>query len=192
MWSLSNSIFFAYIARALVKNPFEKKHNDFHRAQKALERYVYGRLGSKGLFPNDVLSGALPFLDLEYFILPVMSLEKLIYLQESYWYYLEFQLNMILAIVSFDAAAAIWWRVYSSVLQVDYSIPVFVGALITGLSATIVLVSFVAARKNYWAHRTMLFSLVLGTLSAEDESKERKVVKESRNSLPKLPRNKKR
>ncbi len=164
-----NSIVFSGLSGYLLENKHQKNNKSFYEFRK----YVISKTNEKMSTFFDLSEEQKEIfkqtVDPRYFFLHKESLTNLMYLRESYWYYLEFQLNTLVAIT--------------------FGMPSFVAALIvlksnsiielyTLLLAAIILVvvwyffallCMRSALFNLDAHRKKELSLLLGTIFFEIE-----------------------
>jgi hypothetical protein len=100
---------------------------------------------------------------MEYLLMPVIPLDKLIFLQESYWYYLEFQLNLALSWLIFTLSASIWLFSYRTHLHLTLQACALILLLWFIPGIVMVMTSLRSAKINYKKHRKKMLSLLIGT-----------------------------
>lgn len=159
-----NTLSFSYLLDPLIRTPYHKKHPGFATFWAGVGKHV--RAKAEGL--PQAPQAAPHYWDLEYFLLPIVPMDKYTFLEESYWYYMEFSLNFILAL-ALDTLAALfaflaWFRHepptrgfpwISLILMVGVVIPLFR----TMLSS---------ARRDFEKHNAKKLSLLLGSLYAKE------------------------
>lgn len=95
-------------------------------------------------------------IDVELIMLQTIGVDKLAYVREQYWYYLEFQINLILSILvlflSMSASSALNTNSFNTFLAHV--------ALYFALMAPVCGLLFRAARKNYQRHIAKMSSLM--------------------------------
>lgn len=166
---ISNMIFFTFLTDKLVRNPYNKANADINKIQETIATRVNDRYSSEGKLPRELFEDYKKHIDLEFLLLPLVKLEKLIFLQESYWYYLEFQLNISLATVFFAVAAISWSAVHYSTLGFS---PCSYFCLLVAFLLMVILVTLIslkASRLNYDRHRRKLLSLLIGAIHAPED-----------------------
>jgi hypothetical protein len=159
---LSNSIYFKWII-PLIGAVFESKNTDFKKFKETMEAEMnehYSELLSIDPTFHPVKKSGF---DVRAFLLNRTDLVALQYLRESYWYYMEFQLNAIGAIIVLYVACIVHMalRLNFKLIQDFYFWPIFTSATVFFL-ITIIIFSK-AAYENYEKHEKKFFSFLLGT-----------------------------
>ncbi len=95
-------------------------------------------------------------IDAELIMLQTIGVEKMAYVREQYWYYLEFQINLILSILMLFLSLAAF-----SALNANSFHNFFIHVLLYfALMAPVCGLLFWAARKNYQRHISKMLSLM--------------------------------
>lgn len=159
-----NMVFYAYANDRLIRQKFKTDEPVLHGFKEHLLARVIEHLEKQDTIPKEKLAAIRGHLDLEALLLPKIDLAKLVFLQESYWYYLEFQLNILLAIVFVAFSSSIHIFTYASVEKIGLW---GAGALIaSGIVVTCIgcRMCIVSARKNYRSHIAKTNSYYLSLL----------------------------
>ena len=162
---MSNMVMFAVATNALIRTPFNRGEGaELCRLEtQLLERTL--RLKADWLKSTPEI----PY-DLEYLLAPDIRLERQVFLQDSYWYYLEFQMNTALALLVSSPLVAVLSYQYVAWLGGDTALKYAVVPLVLLAGLVLVRVLVGAARLNYRRHRTKLTSMLVAALhSAELE-----------------------
>ena len=162
-----NSIVFSGLSEYLLENRHEKNNKSFYNFRKSVIEKSNKKMLTYFGFSEQHEEIFKQVIDPRYFFLHKISLDNLMYLRESYWYYLEFQLNTLVAI-SFGMPAFI------SALCVFKSKSVIeLQALLVMIVTLVVCWCFFAwlfmrsAEYNLDAHRKKELSLLLGAIFFE-------------------------
>ncbi|HWM92538.1 MAG TPA: hypothetical protein VN493_17365 [Thermoanaerobaculia bacterium] len=162
----SNMVLFVYLTDSVIRRPFRKGNEELFDLQKEIFDHLYSKINSRRILPQELsrrLRKSEAF-DLEYLLFPIIPLDKLIFLQESYWYYLEFQINMCLATVLFTLGSLFWSLTNYFSLGITWWR--YLAALVVGLliATYLVRLSIRAARRNYARHVQKLLNLLVGSV----------------------------
>lgn len=95
-------------------------------------------------------------IDVELIMLQTIGVEKMAYVREQYWYYLEFQINLILSILMLFLSLAVFSALHANSFH-NFFIHVL---LYFALMAPVCGLLFRAARKNYQRHISKMLSLM--------------------------------
>lgn len=95
-------------------------------------------------------------IDAELIMLQTIGVEKMAYVREQYWYYLEFQINLILSILMLFLSLAAFSALHANSFH-NFFIHVL---LYFALMAPVCGLLFRAARKNYQRHISKMLSLM--------------------------------
>jgi hypothetical protein len=168
---VSNMVCFTFVTDKLIRLPYNRENAALNNLQESVSNWVNEHCASKDKLNPTILNEFKNYFDLEYFLLPIIKLEKLSYLQESYWYYLEFQLNITLASIFFALAAISWSALYFPVLGLSCRAYLCLVVAFSSLVAFVALLSVKAARLNYDRHRRKLISFLIGTIYTPNNGK---------------------
>ena len=94
----TNTVTFSYGLDLLVRRHHQKENGEFYEYESTLKSSALKHYADC-LFENEgTRNQFMKYCDFQYFTLRTLPLEKFLFLEDSYWYYLEFQLNTILAL----------------------------------------------------------------------------------------------
>ena len=169
---LLNTLFFVWLSEVLVKRRCLREHPGLRKAESDLKEVLKERICSEGSrFEKCWRSVDTQGIDLLFIFLPEATLDHTMYAKDRYWYYYEFEANML---------AGAWLLAVAVILQV--TVPVFMGVskwsilqalatctgvLLAAIGAHLWLLS--GAKKNYIGFRRAMLSLWLGSLVVSDE-----------------------
>jgi hypothetical protein len=162
-----NSIVFSGLSGYLLENRHEKNNRSFYEFRK----YVIAKTNEKMSTYFDISEQQKEIfkqtVDPRYFFLHKESLANLMYLRESYWYYLEFQLNTLVAITFGMPAfvAALFVLKSNSIIELH---TLFITAIILVIAwFFFAWLCMRSALFNLDAHRKKELSLLLGAIFFE-------------------------
>ncbi len=158
-----NMTFFLCLKDKILQRLLKKEHSDLiHPCDTFLGETV------KGYFENvkfslDTKKGIVKIINPNFFVLSIVDLHKFNFLLESYWYYYEFQVNTMLALVISYPFAAFW--LYSRLLpKVGYTLFFILIAVLTVSIIAANILCFKCAQKNYVTHKIAVSSYWAGLL----------------------------
>lgn len=159
---ISNIIVFMFVNDWLVRKPFADKYPDL----KALHDQFCNRIISNKAhligFENEIHKKQfLNEVDSEIIILADYDLPKFAYIREQYWYYLEFQMNMLLATISLLVVLFLYF------CQINVGFGWHFTNFVTLIPLCILLLY--SARKNYMRHITKMVSLYASTIIEQEK-----------------------
>ncbi len=159
---LSNSICFSWLTPSFIKEPYDAKNKEFLTYENQLTEEVKDRYSEILDIPENLKAGFKKYTDINSLLLVRENLNTLQYLKESYWYYLEFQVNSILAIslLASTGISHILLR-YNAGLVLPASVFPYI-VLILVIYILMVRLFWKSAQKNYDRHRKKSFSYFLG------------------------------
>lgn len=166
---LCNTLFFLYLAPVFIKSYYRKHASDFVRSEEEIIDYLLAHHACK-VIPVGLLKKIRGEIDDYYFTLPYTSVEKVVFLQESFWDYHEFQLNLAFVLLLFSCALLFHLWVDRVFVALDASTSIAVVAVAVLLTMTISLLLLRAARTNYDSHRKRSLSLILGAFAQSMEN----------------------
>lgn len=157
---LSNMIVFTFATDRLIRRPFAKKNASLESEEVALlqatqKLVCVGHIATVDVFP----------LDLEYLLAREIALDKLTYLQESYWYYLEFQMNMGVALTASGPLVVVGAFLCATWMGSGQVLAVGISAVVLALVVATMALLLKTARVNYARHRVKRFSMFLAAFS---------------------------
>ena len=170
----SNMALFVFFTDAIIRGPFKRGNEEFFQLQTQIFDKLYKVISDSNTLPRKLAHAFRnsEALDMEYLLLPIVPVEKLLFLQESYWYYLEFQLNMSLATVLLAIGGISWSLSNFSMLGISWASYVAATCLGAFFTAFLVILSLKAARRNYARHIQKLLNLLLGSVVFRAQAEE--------------------
>lgn len=159
-----NALSFSYLLDPLIRAPYQKEHPGFAILWKGVGDHLRAKTES---LPEDP-EASTPYWDLEYFLLPLVPMEKYTFLEESYWYYLEFCLNFLLALALDTLAISFALLAWFSHKPSTRAFPWFSLIVMTGVVALLFRAMLTAARRDFEKHNAKKLSLLLGSLYAKE------------------------
>jgi hypothetical protein len=162
-----NALLFTYLLDRLVRRPYEAEHAEFMQTHREVFRkLVANALASAPVLPTEAKARFARHVDPGAFLLPTVDLPRFLYYQESYWSYLEFSLNMIVALTAAVSGLAFWALVNINGLGVPWW-RVLIGLAVAAVVGFALSSLFLAtARENYVRHRAKFLSLFVGAAYA--------------------------
>lgn len=164
----SNMVVFAWANDRLIRKRFDRERPEIGQFEQAFLKAVTQAKASR--FSRD-LAAAKITLDLEYLLTEEVDLGRWSFLQDSYWYYLEFGMNMSMATV----LAVPWLSALSVKGFLKLSAPAWVAAVaavvVVTLGTFIVLFLINTARLNYSKYRMKRLSLLVAAADAAMNSR---------------------
>lgn len=159
-----NTLTFTYLLDPLVRRPHLAKHPEFTALWGDIAQRLRDKTESGSAFSGESES----FWDLEYFLLPIVPMDKYTFLEESYWYFMEFSLNILLALLLNGAAIAS--AMVSRYLQSPpgASFPWISLLFVAILMALLARALTASARRSFEKHSMKKLSLLLGSLHAKE------------------------
>lgn len=148
----SNIVFFTYGTTRLIREKHEKKNRDFYKFKNKIYSSVKEYFANKFTQDHETNEQFYKNCDVEYLLFRELPLDKLVFLQESYWYYLEFQINIYLGVwYIFPLSTMILWSFYNKFLVIpDIIFFMFLLRLLIS-----------SARLNYDKHQRKHLSLLI-------------------------------
>ena len=171
---ISNIVFFAFLTERIIRKPFNENNQAFNDTQQKISEWIVSHYEAKDVIPRDIFKDFKNYIDLDFFLLPQIQLDKLIFLQESYWYYLEFQLNLILSLVLFAVSILFLYSVHVFKTGFNLWSYLFFVVLCSFVLSFLIYISLKAAKLNYEKHRKKLLSLQLGAVCLDKNEKSKK------------------
>ncbi len=159
---ISNSVHFKWTIPFLGKM-FERKNQDFIDFKKAVFLEIDGHYAKLLSISEKYQPIGKYGFDARAFLLNRTDVVVLQYLRESYWYYMEFQINSIGASIILSIALTIYAAVNFQAGNINYVSFVLILVVLCLFTTLIVVVFFKAACENYEKHEKKYFSFVLGT-----------------------------
>lgn len=165
----SNTLFFAYANDFFISGHHRREYPEFYEFEKHITKLIKQQISTDIGVPEYLRPGFERYLDVGHFVLDKTPLDKLIFLQESYWYYMEFQVNGILATIFAAPAIALSWVLFS--LQNGLASYLVLLVLVTMMVLSMFLFKVMrdGAMKNYDRHKKNHFSLIMGVFFFENQ-----------------------
>lgn len=159
---IANSICFKFIIPTFIEEPFIKKNQSFINYKIKIIKEMQDHYKNILNISSDITSEYYSHIDIRSFLLNRKNLNNLQYLRESYWYYMEFQINSIVAI-SLLIIAGIINILLRFKADATAGNLVFPYIIVTIISAYILFKIFwSAAKENYNKHEKKSLSYLQG------------------------------
>lgn len=157
---LSNMVVFAWANDRLVRKPFDAAHPWVAETERSLTRRAVHIKRAKDLAPQVPMDA----FDAEYLLTAEIPLDKDTFLRESYWYYLEFQMNTALAILVGLPLAVSGAYAYFVWLGLPPTGGVVLGAMIALVLSYMIVWLIQTARLNYRRHALKRISMLIAAV----------------------------
>lgn len=168
-----NALLFTFLLERLVRRSFDAAHSDFlavHR--EVFQALVKRSLGNATVLPEPMAARFAKHVDPGAFLLPTVDLQRFLYYQESYWSYLEFSVNMIVALTAAVGGGLLWAAANLHQWNVPVWRLVIAAAVVVCLAGAMAYLFLRTARMNYARHRAKFLSLFVGEAYAADDDVE--------------------
>ena len=158
-----NSIVFSGFSEAILEKKHKKDNKSFYDFRERIFNKINEKISHKFNLSEQDRQTFMDVIDPRYLLLHKRSLDNIMYLRESYWYYMEFQLNTLIAVL-FGIPAFITTLCILKNHDVIKS-----SALYFSITSLVVCCFFFtwllmkSAKDNLDAHRKKELSLLLGT-----------------------------
>lgn len=153
---LSNMLVFTFATDRLIRRDFSKAHRSLEKDESNLLVASTELICGDGITLDRETS-----LDIEYLLSPKLPLAKITYLQESYWYYLKFQMNMGVVVtfagplMTLGAFRSTLWLGGNTIVATATAAVSILGIL------SVLWLLLKTARVNFSRHRIKRFSILL-------------------------------
>lgn len=164
---LSNTLFFTYFTRALITKNHYKHFPEFYDFQKKVFDIVKCRVADTLRIDDPSKDRFDKSIDVESFLLSKTDVDKVIYASECFWYYLEFQLNILWAFSFMLPAVITVWIMFALKKNMTPSVILMFSALIIVIFTLTCRMLLISARKNFYFHKKQYLSLLLGSYLSE-------------------------
>ncbi len=167
----SNIVFFTFATEFII----EKRHRSNESKFYEFETNILDNIKQdiiKNLKFDDIGDGFRDNIDIKAFLLNRIGIEKLAYLKDCYWYYLEFQLNILLAIDFIVPAIILYWLKTTNSHGVSLVANIGIILIILVLTSSINVLFINSARKNFYYYKRKYLSLVVGSYYFLDSKNE--------------------
>jgi hypothetical protein len=162
-WGIfSNTICFTYVIPKIIETPFKIKNKEFIKYKKKIIACLLKHYESILEIPYELVVSYEKYFDVRSFLLNRENSDIVQYLKESYWYYMEFQLNSLISfgLLSLSGIINILLRYKTNTISGDLVFP-FIVFIVTGY--TIMFKLFIpAAKQNYKKHEEKTLSYLQG------------------------------
>jgi hypothetical protein len=165
---LSNIVVFMGVNDALVRGPVKRRATDLFALQDWVIRRVRDKYSARlGAMEQAVASAFYQHADAEWLILDRIGVKHLAYVREQYWYHMEFQVNLFLAVATAlvgllaGLAPDMWGPAPRPAAEWIVTATVVLGGLCWFLLR--------AARKNFHRHVAKMTSLMVAAVCEETE-----------------------
>ena len=167
---LSNMVFYVGGTNVLVYSPCRERLKDIESLKEKLYSDAYKSWKNTDVVSNERYVAFQKHSEPEFFFLAAVRLDKLAYLRDSYWYYLEFQLNIMLssAVLAVGGAWSCWERLPASATTQEFSRLAPWKILMSWFALAFLCVF--SARKNYVEYTKKNLSLYVGSLLKDTSS----------------------
>lgn len=157
---ISNIVFYVHFTDKYVRENFRNNNEDFSIIEAEFKKALRNKISNDNEFTKMVMQDFTE-IDIKYLLMPILPLEKLIHLQEGYWYYLEFIQNLILSIIIFGVSVIFYVSIFWIKMGFSF-ILIIMTFLFLLLMILLVKLLKAAAIKNYKSHRFKLLSMQIG------------------------------
>lgn len=158
----SNTFFFALGYELLIFNHFKKKNIDLFNFENTVKEKIKTQLIDEMVLLEEQKESFIKHLDIKSFYLNKLDVDKISFLKDSFWYYLEFQLNILLGLNTL-CPAVIFFIIKGGInLSIHWTI---ITLIIISFFVIIVAVNSLfikSARKNFKHHKEKYLSLLIG------------------------------
>ncbi|NQU21172.1 MAG: hypothetical protein HQ567_07815 [Candidatus Nealsonbacteria bacterium] len=167
---LSNTVNFLLLIPWLIVRHFRENHRAICELESNLERDVIEDVMGRRQWSSDRAEVFRKHVNARALMLHKVDLEKVLYVKDSFWPYLEFQVNLLLCgTFSFPGAIA-----FLIVLQnhAQASLLVMITALVLGVLtyACLAAALICAARRNYYYYQIKYISLLINTWADDGDA----------------------
>ncbi len=158
----SNTFFFTFATHYLINKHHISNNNGFYDFKSKHIDRISRSIGSKIGLKDDMLEEFISNIDVSAFLLNKTDVSKIAHIKDSYWYYLEFHLNILFAIDFIVPALMILWLKWCVAISLNTA--TLIGTLVLyGLFIVLLNILFiVSARKNYFIYKKKRLSLLIG------------------------------
>jgi len=159
---LCNSFCFSWFTPKFIGKEYLEKNSEFEEYRKSLSGEIVSHYANVLSIPDNLKDNFNKYTDINSLLLVRKDLSALQYLRESYWYYLEFQVNSIVAvaIIALGSISHVLLRYNADLMSGG---AVFPYLFMVGLFAIVIIKLFwKAAKMNYKRHQEKTFSYLLG------------------------------
>jgi len=163
--TLCNTFVFTFLNERFVRTPFKNEMPELTTALAKAEEQVRNTIVLKELEATHN-QDFIQHVDLKSYFMERGSLENIVYIQESYWYYIEFIQNSVIA--SFFAMPASMLAVISFYRKSDCGWLYSIMWIVVLLALSFLIYRYVmrpAVRQNYRRHVKKEISWMLGTIA---------------------------
>jgi hypothetical protein len=159
----SNTLFFSEAMDRLIEIPNKKKRPAFYRYEESLKQKINEYYIDRLNLTDEEQDGFRQFNDPRHFLLHKQDLEKYMFIQESYWYYLEFQINILLALIFITPALLVSLLLAHRVGYLGYLSMTLLMIFSIVLLYVLAKLLLQGAVLNFEKFRSKYLSLLLGT-----------------------------
>lgn len=162
-----NTIVFLFFLDVVIRNPLENDVSIKFDSEFSNHINLYYIEKFKNLTGFQISSETTKNFDSEYILLTRAGFSNFAFFREGYWFWLEFQTNMILASVIL-AISILITNFFDSLgyIEQDHSSGFLFVAILVGLA----FVFWIAAKKNYLRHRNKMIAVKLGAFIDSEAS----------------------
>ena len=167
-----NSIVFSGLSEAILENKHKKDNVQFYDFRELIFGKINEKISKKFGLSEDDRKTFKNIIDPRYFLLHKRSLDNIMYLRESYWYYMEFQLNTLIAVLFGMPAFIFSLCVLQSNAVIEPAALFFAISILVVSCLLFTWLFMKSAKDNLDAHRKKELSLLLGAAFFELDGNE--------------------
>jgi len=170
--TVSNTIFFSLLTPWLIDRNFHKMNPNYCQLESAFKDWVLEHY-AECLKDRINIDNFKAVADVGALLLPNTDLKALSIVSEGFWFYMEFQLNILFAI-TFSMSAILLMGVVASisVAKITFAKVVIAFLLLLGIYIILAIILIKAARLNYRYYQTKTLSLrILALLNSAEKPK---------------------
>ncbi|HBL77056.1 MAG: hypothetical protein A2W90_19205 [Bacteroidetes bacterium GWF2_42_66] len=163
MGIFSNIIFFTFARNYIIDNNFRLNNTKFCEFEDYITKLVKEDLIEKMNLKGDNANMFNEFIDVKSFYLNKIEIAKISFIKDSFLYYLDFQLNILLAI-DFTVPSIIYLIITQSIKSSIHWITISIIIIVLMILILLINLIFIkSARLNYKHHKRKYLSLVVGS-----------------------------
>jgi hypothetical protein len=164
---LSNTVFFIFGYERIIFRNYKKCNSELLNFENEIKGKIKRKIQTSINLDIDQDDRVLEYLDVKSFYLHKMDTEKISFVKDSFWYYLEFQLNILLGI-DFLIPALLFVIIKQGIqFSIHYLILSVLIILFILLLVALNILLIKSARKNFKHYKMKYLSLLLGAYSFE-------------------------
>jgi len=155
---LSNIVVFMGVNDWLVRNPVRRAYPNIFALYDHVASQILDQCWKSVEIPKSDLRASFDrYADAEIILLSAIDVDKLAYVREQYWYFLEFQINLLFSIIAIFLASVVSSASQGCSVQAFFY--QFLKYLV--LCGPVCVLLYASARKNYLRHVSKMLSLMV-------------------------------